>query len=118
MPKDYVIRESIDVLLQALELIDQRFRAIITGDGFLKTEDQQTLVDAIYLRLQIVSQKIDRIESVYPDFFSERSIDVNDLRKIDKHIELNYEELDRELIFDICINIIPAFHKKLILINL
>ncbi len=114
----YIVRESLEVIQQALDLIFGRFSAIDSARAFIRNDENRTILDAIYLRMQMISQKIDRIEHAKPEFFKEHHIDVTNLKSINRHIELNYDELDYELIFDICKNVLPQFQKELKTIQL
>lgn len=116
--KNYIVQESLDVILKALELIFKRFSSIDSATAFVRNEENYTLLDAIYMRMQMIARKIERIESVEPYLFENHNIDISHIRLLDTHIELNYDELDYELIFDICKNVLPQFQRELKTIQL
>ena len=107
MPKDFVI-DNLELIIKSINLIERRFLQINEPFDFVKDSDGVTILDSICMRLQNIGElvkKIDKIDrAVLPRFPEIKWTNIMKLRDIISH---HYEQVDYEIIYDICSNQIP-----------
>jgi hypothetical protein len=108
-----VVRDALAIIFEAFDLIDERMEDIRHADDFVRTKDGRLLADGIMMRLQIVSQKIDRIQQVAPELLQEAGIDPRSTIPTPILLELHYDELDYELLYDFCRRVLPEIRERL-----
>ena len=103
-----VIRENLQIIIESIGLIEERFEKINSADDFVSNAHGTFVLDAISMRLQIVGElfkKIDKIDNSLlrrnPEIEWEKIMRLRDI------ISHHYEMIDHEIIFDICNNHIP-----------
>jgi len=103
-----VIRENLQIIIESIGLIEERFEKINSADDFVSNAHGTFVLDAISMRLQIVGElfkKIDKIDNSLlrrnPEIEWEKIMRLRDI------ISHHYEMIDHEIIFDICTNHIP-----------
>ena len=103
-----VIRENLQIIIESIGLIEERFEKINSADDFVSNAHGTLVLDAISMRLQIVGElfkKIDKIDNSLlrrnPEIEWEKIMRLRDI------ISHHYEMIDHEIIFDICNNHIP-----------
>lgn len=103
-----VIRENLQIIIESIGLIEERFEKINAADDFVSNAHGTFVLDAISMRLQIVGElfkKIDKIDNSLlrrnPEIEWEKIMRLRDI------ISHHYEMIDHEIIFDICTNHIP-----------
>ena len=105
---DDIIRENLQIILEAIVLIETRFSAIQTADDLVSSADGVLILDAIAMRLQVVGELLKKISKIdksllenYPEIEWDKIMRLRDI------VSHHYEKVDHEIIFDICKNHIP-----------
>ena len=97
------INFRLQLILNAIEIIEMRIRKIKKADDFIKDENTLTILDAITVRLQTIGENTNKIIKENNDFFLEHfqinPLPIIDFRNIVSH---EYELLDYEIIYVIC----------------
>lgn len=112
---DPVISDNLEVIDQALKMIALRFKGIESAETFIQSEEGTTLLDAISMRLQVIGEKVKRIEKHAPGIFQRYNIDSSVIIRFRDFISHNYENVDHEIIFNTCKNDLPDLHRKIVL---
>ncbi|MBT7259862.1 MAG: DUF86 domain-containing protein [Desulfobacula sp.] len=111
---DKVIFENLQLISESLDLITKRFSKIKQPDDFVVNDSGILVLDAIAMRLQVVGEllkKIDKINNSFLDNYKEITWDkIMRLRDIVSH---HYEQVDHEIIYDICKNHLPKLRKTI-----
>ncbi len=102
MSKDEII-DILNMMLHSLDLVRKRFNEIETADDFVITQYGTTLLDSISMRLQVVGESVKRIQKIdesvlkpYPNIEWDKIAKFRDL------VSHHYENIDHEIVFDIC----------------
>ena len=105
---DEVIFENLKLISGSLDLINERFSKINQPNDFVSNDNGILVLDAIAMRLQVIGEllkKIDKINNSFLEKYNEIPWDrIMRLRDIVSH---HYEQVDNEIIFDICQNHLP-----------
>ena len=105
---DDIIRDNLQIMLESIILIENRFSKINSADDLVSCADGVLILDAIAMRLQITGEllkKISKMDKTLLENYPEIEWDkIMRLRDIVSH---HYEKVDHEIIFDICKNHIP-----------
>ena len=105
---DDIIRDNLQIILESIILIENRFSKINSADDLVASADGVLILDAIAMRLQITGEllkKISKMDKTLLENYPEIEWDkIMRLRDIVSH---HYEKVDHEIIFDICRNHIP-----------
>ncbi len=106
--RDDIIRDNLQIILESIVLIENRFSKINSADDLVSSADGVLILDAIAMRLQITGEllkKISKMDKTLLENYPEIEWDkIMRLRDIVSH---HYEKVDHEIIFDICKNHIP-----------
>ena len=105
---DDIIRDNLQIILESIILIENRFSKMNSADDLVSSADGVLILDAIAMRLQITGEllkKISKMDKTLLENYPEIEWDkIMRLRDIVSH---HYEKVDHEIIFDICKNHIP-----------
>ena len=113
MSKDEMI-DSIDFILQSIEMIQERFSQIKTPDDFVINTAGMTLLDAITMRLQVTGETIKKIQKTNPMFFKNYpEIEWSKISKFRDLVSHHYEHVDHEIVYDICQTHIPELNRTI-----
>ena len=111
---DDIIRDNLQVILESIVLIENRFSKINSADDLVSSEGGVLILDAIAMRLQVVGEllkKISKIDKSLLEHYPEIEWDkIMRLRDIVSH---HYEKVDHEIIFDICTHHIPRLRSTI-----
>jgi uncharacterized protein with HEPN domain len=110
---DIAIRESLEFILHSLELVQERFKQVGQPEYFVETDAGLTLMDAIAMRLQVLSEKMKKVEQASPGLFEQFDIEAKPIIKFRDFISHHYDEADYEVLFDICQNYLPGLKVKI-----
>jgi uncharacterized protein with HEPN domain len=61
MYEDEIV-DVLDLLLESISLVQERFSKIVESDDFVSTSDGVTILDAISMRLQVIGESVKRIQ--------------------------------------------------------
>lgn len=110
MHKD-LVNDNLKLIIESIKLIEQRFSQIKEADDFVRSAEGVMILDSICMRLQGIGElvkKIDKIDRKLLLGFQEIEwINIMRLRDIISH---HYEQVDYEIIYDICQNQIPRLN--------
>jgi len=102
------IADHIDFMLESIELIETRLLKIESPEEFVQSSDGITILDAISMRLQVIGETVRKIQKAEPTFW-ENYIEVewDKIARFRDFVSHHYNQVDHEIIFDICKAHIP-----------
>jgi uncharacterized protein with HEPN domain len=102
------IADHIDFMLESIELIETRLLKIESPEEFVQSSDGITILDAISMRLQVIGETVRKIQKAEPSFW-ENYIEVewDKIARFRDFVSHHYNQVDHEIIFDICKAHIP-----------
>jgi len=107
MPEDEIV-DILDLMLESIKLVQERFSGIGIPDDFVSTPEGVTLLDAISMRLQVIGESVKQIQKVNPVFLEKCSeIEWDKIARFRDLVSHHYEHVDHEVVFDICKRHIP-----------
>ncbi len=105
---DNAIRDNLQIILESIVLVEDRFSKINSADDLVSSADGAFILDGIAMRLQVVGELLKKINKMdksllgkYPEIEWDKIIRLRDI------VSHHYEKLDHEIIFDICKSNIP-----------
>jgi uncharacterized protein with HEPN domain len=102
MSKDQII-DNLDLMVQSIQLIQERFSKIREPDDFVLTPEGVTLLDAISMRLQVIGESVKQIQKTDPLFLkSHVEIEWEKISRFRDLVSHHYEHVDHEIVYDIC----------------
>lgn len=102
MSKDQII-DNLDLMVQSIRLIQERFSTIREPDDFVLTPEGVTLLDAISMRLQVIGESVKQIQKTDPLFLkSHVEIEWEKISRFRDLVSHHYEHVDHEIVYDIC----------------
>lgn len=107
MSKDEII-DNLDLMVESIHLVQERFSRIRVPDDFVLTPKGVTLLDAISMRLQIISESVKQIQKTNPSFLQRYAkVDWDKIARFRDLVSHHYEYVDHEIVYDICKAHIP-----------
>ncbi len=101
-------------MLESIELIESRFSKIDVADEFVQSSNGVTYLDAISMRLQVVGESVRKIQKVEPSFLKPYSeIEWDRIARFRDFVSHHYNQIDHEIVFDICKVHIPQLKAAL-----
>jgi uncharacterized protein with HEPN domain len=111
MPDDVII-DNLNGIVEAIELVENRFSNISDANDFMLTPDGVLILDAICMRLQIIGELLKKIQKMDPILLDRYDqIEWPKIMRLRDIISHHYDHVDFEIIFDICKNNIPPLKK-------
>jgi uncharacterized protein with HEPN domain len=111
---DSIINERLELILEHTEVVIERMRVVPNADWFISDKDGERTYDSIIARLQPIGENIKKIEKIEPGFIErEFLINADNIIRFRDLIAHHYELIDRQIIFNICIEEIPKLHQKI-----
>jgi len=108
------ILDHLDLMLESIELIDERFSRVRLAEDFVLSSDGTTLLDAVAMRLQVIGESVRKIEKLDPSFLTRyTSIEWDKLARFRDMVSHHYAQVDHEIIYDICKVHIPRLKDAL-----
>ena len=108
------INYRLTLILNAIAIIEKRMKKIKLSKDFIKNDDGKTILDSINARLQTIGENANKILKADKDFFSTHihldPFPIIDFRNIISH---EYELLDYQIIYKICIEDLPILKQKI-----
>jgi len=94
--------------------IQERFSKIKAAKEFVSTPEGIILLDAITMRLQVIGESVKRIQKINPGFLDKYpEVEWNKIARLRDLVSHHYEQVDHEIIFDICKNHVPILEQTL-----
>lgn len=113
MPEDEIM-DIIDLMIESIKLIQERFTRIEVPDDFVSTSEGVTLLDAISMRLQVIGESVKQMQKVSPLFLDNRSeIEWDKIARFRDLVSHHYESVDHEVVYDICKVHIPKLREAI-----
>jgi uncharacterized protein with HEPN domain len=91
-----------------------RFKKIETPEDFVDTNDGLILMDSISMRLQLVGEKIKKVDRKSPGLLEKGGIDPYPIIRFRDFISHHYDKADHEVLFDLCKNDLPDLKAKIL----
>jgi uncharacterized protein with HEPN domain len=111
MPEEEIL-DILDLMLESIRLVQERFSGIGVPDDFVSTPEGVTLLDAISMRLQVIGESVKRIQTRNPLFLATYpQIEWDKIARFRDLVSHHYEHVDHEVTFDICKNHIPKLRE-------
>ncbi len=108
------VNYRLGLILNAVKIIEKRMEKIQTADDFIKDDDSNTILDSINARLQTIGENANKILKADEDFFQVYlqidPLPIIDFRNIVSH---EYELLDYQIIYKICVKNLPLLKQKI-----
>jgi len=105
---DDIILDNLQIILESLVLIENRFSKINSADDLVSNADGVLILDAIAMRLQVVGELLKKINTINKSLLGNYpEIEWNKIMRLRDIVSHHYEKVDHEIIFDICENHIP-----------
>jgi len=110
MSKDEII-EKLDLLLESIHLIEDRYSKIQVPDDFVLTPEGVILLDAISMRLQVIGELVKQMQKTNTLFLQRYTeIEWDKIARLRDLVSHHYEQVDHEIIYDICKVHIPKLN--------
>ena len=107
MSNDEII-DNLDLVVESIHLVQERFSRIRVPDDFVLTPEGVTLLDAISMRLQVIGESVKQIQKTNPSFLQRYAeIDWDKIARFRDLVSHHYENVDHEIVYDICKTHIP-----------
>jgi len=114
MLKDEII-DILDLMIESIHLVQERFSEIHRPDDFVLSPKGITLLDAISMRLQVLGESVKRIEKMDSSFLKQYDkIEWDKIAKFRDLVSHHYEQVDHEIVFDICNTHIPVLNEEVL----
>jgi len=107
MSNDKII-DTLDLMVESIQLVQERFSRIRRPDDFVLTPEGLTLLDAIVMRLQVIGESVKQILKTNHSFLQRYGeVDWNKIARFRDLVSHHYEHVDHEIVYDICDAHIP-----------
>lgn len=107
MSEDEIV-DILDLLLESIILVQERFSMIAQSEDFVSTSDGVTFLDAISMRLQVIGESVKRIQKKDLSLLNRYAeIEWDKIARFRDLVSHHYEHVDHEIVYDICQNHIP-----------
>ncbi|MBW8051484.1 MAG: DUF86 domain-containing protein [Cytophagales bacterium] len=114
MSDDILYKEDFKSILEAILLVQSRFETINTPLDFVSTPEGVQLFDSISMRLQIIGELLKKIHKQNSSFLDKyQQVEWQHIMKLRNIISHHYDQLDYEIIFDICENHITTLKETI-----
>jgi uncharacterized protein with HEPN domain len=108
------ITEYFDLVRESIDLIEERFSKINEPNDFVESAEGVVLLDAISMRLQVIGESVRKIQKTDSSFLNRYSdIEWDKIARFRDLVSHHYEQIDHEIVYDICKVHIPELKKTL-----
>ena len=98
-----VILDNLDMMIESMLLVLERFSKIRVPDEFALTPEGVTLLDSISMRLQVIGESVKQIQKINPSYLKNYpGIEWDRIAKFRDLVSHHYEHVDHEIVYDIC----------------
>jgi uncharacterized protein with HEPN domain len=106
------IVDYLELILDSIGLIEGRFLDIRSPDAFVHSMSGMTLLDAISMRLQVIGESVRKIQKQAPSILQHYAgIDWDKIARFRDFVSHHYDQIDHEIVYDICKIHIPKLKK-------
>jgi uncharacterized protein with HEPN domain len=107
VPEDELL-DMLELISESVRLVQDRFAHIKTPEEFCTSSEGTTLLDAITMRLQVVGESVKQIQKLDAAYLDDyREIQWDKIARFRDLVSHHYENVDYEIVYDICKNHIP-----------
>jgi uncharacterized protein with HEPN domain len=108
--------ELLEFIMESLNLIKRRFKAISNSDDFIDNDDGLDKLDAISMRLQSIGEALKNLHKREHELLLEVANDNywSQIIKTRDFISHHYVDIDAETVFDICSNELEELEEKIV----
>lgn len=109
------VDDLLRLMMKSVHLIQERFSKINSPDDFILSPEGITVLDSITMRLQVIGEsvkKIQKIDSIILNMYTE--IEWNKISRLRDLVSHHYEEVDHEIVYDICKNHVSELRQALL----
>jgi len=100
--------DILDLLLESIILVQERFSKIAESEDFVSTSDGVTFLDAISMRLQVIGESVKQMQKKDLSLLNRYAeIEWDKIARFRDLVSHHYEHVDHEIVYDICQNHIP-----------
>ena len=104
MSEDEIL-DILDLMIEAISLVEVRFAKIGESEDFVSTPDGVTLLDAISMRLQVIGESVKRIQKMDLSLLHHYAeVEWDKIARFRDLVSHHYEHVDHEIVYDICQN--------------
>ena len=97
------IADYLDMMLESIKLIENRFLKIQLADEFVQSGDGITLLDSISMRLQVIGESVRKIQKLNPSILdSHPDVEWDKIARFRDFVSHHYHQVDHEIVYDIC----------------
>ena len=97
------IADYLDLMLESIKLIENRFLKIQLADEFVQSGDGITLLDSISMRLQVIGESVRKIQKLDPSFLDpDPNVEWDKIARFRDFVSHHYHQVDHEIVYDIC----------------
>ena len=108
------IAECLNLMLESIKLIEFRFLKIRSPEDFVLSTEGVTVLDAISMRLQVIGESVRKIQKLNPSFLASYSdVEWDKVARFRDFVSHHYDQIDHEIVFDICQVHIPRLKDTL-----
>lgn len=109
------IIDSLELMLESIRLVQERFVNIGKPDDFVLTSQGITLLDAIAMRLQVIGETVKKIQKLAPSALKPYTdIEWDSISKFRDLVSHHYDSIDYEIVYDICHLHVPKLKAALL----
>ena len=106
--------ELLEWMMDSISLVQERFAKIKGPDDFVQSSGGILLLDAIAMRLQVIGETVKQVQKSAPLFFERyTAVEWDKIARFRDLVSHHYENLDHEIVYDICKSHIPRLEKTL-----
>jgi uncharacterized protein with HEPN domain len=103
-----------DLVRESINLIEERFSKIREPSDFVDSAEGVVLLDSISMRLQVIGESIRKIQKTDSSFLNRYpDIEWDKIARFRDLVSHHYEQIDHEIVYDICKVHIPALQRTL-----
>jgi uncharacterized protein with HEPN domain len=100
---DQEIADYLDLMLESIDLIENRFSKIRSPEDFVQSTEGVILLDAISMRLQVIGESVRKTQKADQSFLdSYSSVEWDKIARFRDLVSHHYEQVDHEIVYDIC----------------
>ena len=97
------ISDCLDLMLDSIKLIESRFQKVGSPGAFVQSSEGVTLLDAIAMRLPVIGESVRKIQKMDSSFLGPYSdVEWDKIARFRDLVSHHYDQVDHEIVFDIC----------------
>ena len=106
-------RNAAEILANAAEVALSRYHKMAVSDTSAFSDDDLTLLDAIAMQLQVVGEKVKKIEQLSPGLLHQHGVNAKPIIRMRDFLSHHYENVDYNSIIETCRDYLPDLAQKI-----